>query len=702
MNKQSSPVIGGVATKKTFWRRYLRSKWFYFVCAFLCVGAFYYYSQARSSNAETRYILAETINNTVINTISGAGQVSASSQIEIQSEIIADILEVKVVSGQKVSAGEVIAQLDDADVRAKVRQAKNSLDSARANLNAKLAGLSAEEITVNQKSLDSSKLSYENAQKNLTYVQSANADNLAKAQLQVDNAVLSVSKADRTYTDAVASSGWSVTSDNQDLDKAYSDAKNTLASAQIALRSALVSADNILEKNHYNNASHSYKNYLGVRNSASISVADTAYERARVSFLALEEDYETVSVWDKDTIGSMLKQSQETASLMQSLASAVSNVLLNSITASDFSQSVLDSYKQSASSQESAMIAQITSLQSASRAINSAELGFSSGNLNASSSVEKAKSDLESANNSLISAQNALKQATLDAQKSLDSANNELASKKNAYESAEAQFALKIAKPREVELASYYLQISLAESNYQDALDDANEAEVKAPIAGIIAQVSKKAGDRIGEDQTLATIITEEKVATISLNEVDVVQVEVGQKATLTFSAIEDLSLTGTVVEVNSVGTVSQGVVSYDVKIVLDTQDDRIKPQMTVSAEIAVAQSIDVITVPNGAIKIDDSGLEYVEVLEFTGAPDSSGVVSNKTPEIKYVVTGLADDTNTEIKSGLEAGVYVVARTVTGVSSESKNNTQSAASLLGGSAGTMRGGGMNVGGPPGM
>ncbi len=170
----------------------------------------------------------------------------------------------------------------------------------------------------------------------------------------------------------------------------------------------------------------------------------------------------------------------------------------------------------------------------------------------------------------------------------------------------------------------------------------------------------------------------------------------------MTFSAIEDLSLTGTVVEVNSVGTVSQGVVSYDVKIVLDAQDDRIKPQMTVSADIAVEQSIDVLTVPNGAIKTDDSGLEYVEVLDFTGALDSSGVVSNKTPEIKYVVTGLADDTNTEIKSGLDAGVYVVTRTVTGVSSESKNNTKSAASLLGGSTGTMRGGGMNVGSPPGM
>lgn len=343
-------------------------------------------------------------------------------------------------------------------------------------------------------------------------------------------------------------------------------------------------------------------------------------------------------------------------------------------------------------------------MQSSIQSLANAELNSSSSDLSANNSVANAKS-------SLTSAQNTLKQAIIDNQKSLDSANNDVAAKKNSYESAQAQLNLKTAKPRSVELTSYYLQISTAEVNYQEALDNLAETEVKAPIDGVIAQVNKKVGDSIRDSDAgdpLATIITEEKMAVISLNEVDVAKVAKGQKAILTFSALEDLDMTGTVVEINDIGTVSQGVVSYEVKIVLDSQDERIKPQMTVSADIIVDKSVDVLTVPNAAVKTDDNGDSYVEVLEFSGTPDPSRVSSSKGPESAYVVTGLSDESNTEIKSGLASGQYVVVRTVnTDSSASSAAKTNSAASLLGGSGSNraLRSSGvtsMPAGGPPGM
>jgi len=402
----------------------------------------------------------------------------------------------------------------------------------------------------------------------------------------------------------------------------------------------------------------------------------------------------------------MLTKAEATANIMQSLANSLSNVLINSITSSSFSQATLDSYKQSASAQESSGISLVSSLQTAARAIASAKLNSSASDISLSSSVDKASSALESAKNSLISAQNSFKQVEVDNQKSLDSANNDLASRKNAYESAQAQFDLKIAKPRAVDLTSYYLQIASAEVTYQEALDVLAETSVKAPIDGIIAQVNKKAGDSVRNTEagdTLATIITEDKVATMSLNEVDAAKVKVGQKATLTFSALEDLSISGTVVEIDSIGTVTQGVVTYDVKIILDVQDERIKPQMTVSADIIVDQSVNVLTVPNAAVKTDSNGDTYVEILEFEGVPDNAGVLSDTGPSPAYVSIGLSDDSNTEIVSGLEEGQYVVVRTVAGAVSSSANTTKSATSLLGGSTGAGRGAGMMGGGsPPGM
>ncbi|MCF7860121.1 HlyD family efflux transporter periplasmic adaptor subunit, partial [Patescibacteria group bacterium] len=640
--------------------RVLRSKWFYLICLLILVGGFYYFKQVSSTGTETRYVLAAVSTSTVINIISGTGQVSASNQININPAASGDILELNIISGQKVQTGDIIARLDDSDAQAQVRKAKNSLDAARASLNVKLAGPSTEEIAVSQKSVDSAKLSYENAEKNLEYTKISLVDNLSKSQLQVDNAQLSLDKAQRDYDDSLSSSDISASSEDQSFSKAYSDAQTAVSSAIITLRNILVTADNILEKNNYNSSSHTYKIYLGVRNSQTLNEADNNYEAARGSYIQLVSDYNLASLtWTNANIEDMLTKTEATANIMQALASSLSNVLINSITSSSFSQSALDAYKQSASSQESSSISLLSSLQTTARAIASAKLNSSASDISLSSSVDKAASALESAKNSLISAQNSLKQVEVDNQKSLDSANNDLASRKNAYESAEAQFDLKIAKPRTVDLTSYYLQIASAEVSYQEALDVLAETSVKAPIDGIIAQVNKKAGDSVRNTEagdTLATIITEDKVATMSLNEVDAAKVKVGQKATLTFSALEDLSITGTVVEIDSVGTVTQGVVTYDVKITLDVQDERIKPQMTVSADIIVEQSVNVLTVPNAALKTDSNGDTYVETLEFTGTLDSAGILSDTDPEAVYVSIGLADDNNTAIISGLEEG----------------------------------------------
>jgi HlyD family secretion protein len=85
---------------------------------------------------------------------------------------------------------------------------------------------------------------------------------------------------------------------------------------------------------------------------------------------------------------------------------------------------------------------------------------------------------------------------------------------------------------------------------------------IVAPFAGVLSTVSAKVGDSAGS-AAVATILSNQSIAELSLNEVDAAKVVVGQKATLTFVAIDSLILTGTVAEVDTAGTVSSGVVSY-------------------------------------------------------------------------------------------------------------------------------------------
>ncbi len=241
----------------------------------------------------------------------------------------------------------------------------------------------------------------------------------------------------------------------------------------------------------------------------------------------------------------------------------------------------------------------------------------------------------------------------------------------------------------------------IAVQQKEDALTTAKETlvdcSVYAPFAGVVAKVSLKKGDTASSGATVATLVTKQNIAEVSLNEVDAAKVKVGNKATLTFDAVSDLSITGTVAEVDSLGTVSQGVVTYTIKINFDTQDDRIKPGMSVSASIITDSQQDVLTVPNAAVKTSGN-TSYVEIPDETVSSQSSdtinGVLLTKTPKQQVVEIGLANDTMTEIKSGLIEGDTVIIRTVT-TNGTSSTNTSSSRSILQ-SGGVRTSGGGNV------
>jgi multidrug efflux pump subunit AcrA (membrane-fusion protein) len=148
----------------------------------------------------------------------------------------------------------------------------------------------------------------------------------------------------------------------------------------------------------------------------------------------------------------------------------------------------------------------------------------------------------------------------------------------------------------------------------------------------------------------------------------------------MTFDAISGLSLTGTVAEIDTVGTVSQGVVTYSAKVALDTTNDQVKPGMTASVTITASVDPDVLTVPSTAIKTDTSGSSYVQILGSDGKPQDV-----------TVVTGDSNDTDTVITSGLTSGQEVITQTVTSSTKTATSTTSSSTSLLGGS--TTRGGG---------
>src|SRR3989344_5881977 len=242
----------------------------------------------------------------------------------------------------------------------------------------------------------------------------------------------------------------------------------------------------------------------------------------------------------------------------------------------------------------------------------------------------------------------------------------------------------------EFDVRSAKIQLDKAKDSLLDAQEKLAEYYVRAPFGGVVAKMNVKVGD--SSVSTVATMITKQKIAEISLNEIDVAKVKTGQKVTLTFDAVSNLTITGQVAEVDAVGTVSQGVVTYIVKIAFDAQparpaggDDRIKPGMSVSAAIITEAKPNILLVPNSAVK-SQNRMSYVEIVDgddksLALTANVSGTILNNSPRRQQIEIGTASDEFTEITSGLNEGDVIVTRTIQPTAAQTAQTQQQSGGL---------------------
>ncbi len=281
-------------------------------------------------------------------------------------------------------------------------------------------------------------------------------------------------------------------------------------------------------------------------------------------------------------------------------------------------------------------------------------------------SVSRAAASYESAKNSLQSAEidkdNA--EATYEKAKDEDDEDDDAYTKK---EKGVLKDKIDLAESKIVQAR---MNADTALADYRNAQADAAKRKAVAPISGTINEINIKNGDDLsrtsGTSDTNAPIIIgdlETLKASVSVNEVDVARISVGQKAMVKFDALEEMTVSGKVEKIDALGQVEQGVVSYDVTISFDTLDEKIKPQMSVTASIITDTKQGVLIVSSSAVKSDQSE-NYVEVLKDRQA----------SPERKAVEIGQSNDTQTEITSGIETGEQVVIQTIDSNSATSQNS----------------------------
>ena len=188
----------------------------------------------------------------------------------------------------------------------------------------------------------------------------------------------------------------------------------------------------------------------------------------------------------------------------------------------------------------------------------------------------------------------------------------------------------------------------LSMENTQNQLDNYT---IKSPIEGTIVDKQYKAGDTIEGGKTLCTIYDLSYLEmNMSIDELDISKVSVGQSVQITADAVEGKVYTGTITKVSVVSeSTNMGATSYPVTVRID-ETEGLRPGMNVDAEIVLAEAADVVTVPNGAVNRGNV------VLITADSPSAKNKIDREAPEgyvYVEVETGVSDDSYIEIKSGI-------------------------------------------------
>lgn len=195
--------------------------------------------------------------------------------------------------------------------------------------------------------------------------------------------------------------------------------------------------------------------------------------------------------------------------------------------------------------------------------------------------------------------------------------------------------------------------LASAQANLDQANAKAASRTVTAPSSGSIVELNAKVGatvtggmimgesDTSGGKQCMQIADLSKMKVTVQVGEKDIAKIAVGQSANVTYPAFPDIVSQGTVTAIASVANSDAangggGSVTFNVDILIEAPDARLKPGMTAEVSVVTEQLDDVVMVPTMALMTEDGEHYYVNV-----ATDDEG---KQTHRVKVTVVTQNDN----------------------------------------------------------
>jgi HlyD family secretion protein len=230
-----------------------------------------------------------------------------------------------------------------------------------------------------------------------------------------------------------------------------------------------------------------------------------------------------------------------------------------------------------------------------------------------------------------------------DAERQLDSARASYDASRLSFENTKAQSQEDVISAQEAVVAQADYAMQMAKLILDSTV-------IRSPMAGMVAEVLVNVGDLVSPSTAVATVVDPDPMwLQAQVNENDMAQVKVGQKASVTVSSYPDLQFAGKVTQIDQHAQVVNNVSVFSATIEVPNRDGRILWGMNADAEISVIALKNVLTLPSSAIK-SNNGSPQVTIM------DGGQLVAWD------VQSGATDGSKTQIVAGLDEGQEVVVQ----------------------------------------
>jgi len=280
--------------------------------------------------------------------------------------------------------------------------------------------------------------------------------------------------------------------------------------------------------------------------------------------------------------------------------------------------------------------------------------------------------------------------------------------RKSSYESQkaglrEAELRLEQLKSQRAQtlaqITSSQRRIAQAQAGLARVADILAKHDVISPLDGIVTNLPVRLGETVVpgvQNSAASAVMTIADMslitAEVKVDETDIVNLEIGQKADVTIDAVPDRTFTGHVIEIgntailrssgqvaSSSATSSTEAKDFKVVVALDNPPDEIRPGLSCTAKIVTATRHDVLNIPIQALTVRQKGdledaaqsakdkkkdvgqapidlaAQKVRKEEITGV----FVIVNQKAEFRKVETGITGATDIEVLKGLQPGEQI-------------------------------------------